>query len=84
MRRRLERLQPEEDNRRVGIREVVPEPTDLDLDTILFECDVNRDGFINRAETLAALCMWAKLASKQIEDQQAEWKRKQQRCCALC
>ena len=82
MRRRLERIQPEEDKRRVGLCEVVPEPTDLDLDTILFECDVNRDGYINRAETLAALCMWARLASQQIEEQQAAWKRKQ-RCCAL-
>ena len=58
-----------EDRRLVRGKFVMLEPTDLDIETILFECDVNRDGHINRAETIAALAVWSKLAAQRVEDE---------------
>ena len=62
------------------------EASEDDLDAILFECDVNRDGYINRAETVACLIVWAKLAEGKVADAaKARRNRDQellrQRCC---
>ena len=80
-RRRLEKPQPEADKRKVGTRELQLEPSEADLDGIMFACDVNRDGYINRAETVAALAEWARLATQLIAERNEASRR--QGCCAV-